>query len=290
MMARKAWQWLPLLAMIFLAACQPQAALTATLTATVSPLATATPTAIPPTLTVTPSLVPSPIPTLFPLPTSDAPVIPCDERHPADDDWLAVVTAAFGLAPDYVPGDLVRLDGYMSGYVAEPDMLLRREAAEALGKMVSAMKAEGLAPTVLSSYRSYFEQAVARHKWEVEDPANASQVSALPGHSEHQLGAVVDFGSPELPGLTGDPAMRFSPLFAQTSEGLWLAAHAHEYGFTLTNPPEAQPWTGLTYEPWHYRYVGVDLATYLHVSGYFLTEYLFQVRPGLPCLPALNVP
>jgi D-alanyl-D-alanine carboxypeptidase len=169
--------------------------------------------------------------------------------------------------------------------VTLPDMLLRQEAAEALGKLVKAMKAEGLAPTVLSSYRSYLEQAVARNRWEVDDPANASQVSALPGHSEHQLGTAVDFSTPGLPALTSDPAIKFSPLFAQTSEGLWLASHAHEYGFTMSNPPEAQPWTGLTYEPWHYRYVGMELATYLHESGYFMAKFLFQVRPGLPCMP-----
>jgi len=50
---------------------------------------------------------------------------------------------------------------------------------------------------VLSSYRSYFDQAVAHNRWLVEDPANANEISALPGHSEHQLGTVVDFGSPK---------------------------------------------------------------------------------------------
>ena len=219
------------------------------------------------------------------MPISDPPVLACDERHPADEDLLVIVTAAFGLAPDYVPGDLVRLGNYLPGSVTLPDMLLRQEAAEALGKMVAAMKAEGLMPTVLSSYRSYYEQAVTRNRWEVDDPGNAYVVSALPGHSEHQLGTVVDFSSPELPALSGDPLVKFSPLFARTSEGLWLTTHASEYGFTLTNPPEAQPWTGLTYEPWHYRYVGVDLASYLPLSGYFLTEYLFQVRLALPCIP-----
>jgi LAS superfamily LD-carboxypeptidase LdcB len=104
------------------------------------------------------------------------------------------------------------------------------------------------------------------------------------------LGTVVDFGSSGLHALTGNPAIKFSPLFAKTGEGLWLAAHSHEYGFTLTNPPEVQPWTGLTYEPWHYRYIGVALATYLYESGYFLTEYLFQVLTALPCIPALDEP
>ena len=74
------------------------------------------------------------------------------------------------------------------------------------------------------------------------------------------------------------------PQAALTST-VWLASHAYAYGFTLTNPPEAQPWTDLTYETWHYRCVGVDLATYLHGSGYFLTETLFQVLPELPCMP-----
>ena len=253
-------------------------------------IATPTPTEVPPTLTLTPSLVPSSSPTIFPLPTFDAPIVTCDERRPTDEDLSAIVTASFGLATDYVPGDLVRLGNYLPGSVTLPDMLLRRETAEALGKMVRAKKAEGLAPTILSTYRSCFEQAVACHRWEVNDPANASQVSALPGHSEHQLGTVVDFSSPGLLALTGDPAVKFSPLFVQTSEGLWLKTHAHEYGFTLTNPPEAQPWTGLTYEPWHYRYVGVDLAVYLGTSGYFLAEFMFRARPALPCIPALDAP
>lgn len=290
MMARKALKCVSLLVIILQAVCQSQAVLTTTVTVTALPRVTITPTEVPPTLTVTPSLVPSPSPTMFPLPTSDATIVTCDERHPADDDLLAIVTASFGLAPDYVPGDLVRVGGYVSGYVTLPDLMLRRNAAEALGKMVSAMKVDGLVPIVLSTYRSYTDQYVTYRRWLAEDPQNTTQVSALPGHSEHQLGTVVDFSSPGLLALTGDPAVKFSPLFAQTGEGLWLTTHAYEYGFTLTNPLEALPWTGLTYEPWHYRWVGVDLASYLVKSGYFLVEYLFRVRVALPCIPALVAP
>jgi D-alanyl-D-alanine carboxypeptidase len=268
-----------LLITIILAACQPQAAVV--LTSTPKPTVTATATVLP---TETPTATPSPVPspTLYPLTTLDAILVPCDERRPAD-DLFVIVNATFGLDPNYIPGDLVKLGGYVSGYVTLPDLLLRREAAGALGRLVAAMQADDLTPIVLSAYRSYYYQIVVYQKWQKQDPAFASQVSAEPGHSEHQLGTVVDFGSYELPSLTGDPAIKFSPLFAQTGEGLWLAEHAHEYGFTMTNPPEAEPWTGLIYEPWHYRYVGVDLATYLHESGDFLIRYLFQVRPGLPC-------
>jgi D-alanyl-D-alanine carboxypeptidase len=151
--------------------------------------------------------------------------------------------------------------------------------------MIEKMRDDGLQPTILSAFRSYYSQVVTRNRWEVEDPQNAFQTSALPGHSEHQLGTVVDFSTPNLVNLTGDPALRFSPLFSQTDEGIWLSEHAYEYGFTLTNPPGAEAWTGLIFEPWHYRYVGVEMATYLKESGYFLTEYMLKVSASMPCIP-----
>jgi D-alanyl-D-alanine carboxypeptidase len=58
----------------------------------------------------------------------------------------------------------------------------------------------------------------------------------------------------------------------------------------MTNPQGAYDWTGLIYEPWHYRYVGTDLATYLQASGNFLTRFLMQARPVLPCIPSLSTP
>ena len=277
-----------ILLLVFLAACQSQAAPALTQTTTPSPSPTASPT-VTSTLTLTPSPSPSPTPapTLFPLPilNPQATLVACDRRRPAADDLIAEVSDNYGLDPNYVPGDLVKLGKYLPGRVTLPDMLLRQPAAQALGKMVKAMLADGLAPSVLSSYRSYFDQAVAHNRWVVSDPANANDVSALPGHSEHQLGTVVDFGSPEMPALTGSTTDPFSPLFDQTSEGQWLAQHAFEYGFSMSSPLGAEAFTGLAYEPWHYRYVGIAMATYLHVSGYYLDEFLLKVRPMLPCLP-----
>jgi D-alanyl-D-alanine carboxypeptidase len=214
-----------------------------------------------------------------------ATLTPCNQRRPAADDLFSEVSDNYGLDPNYVPPDLVRLGNYLSGRVTLPDMLLRQPAAQALGKMVKAMLADGLAPTVLSAYRSYFEQAVAHNRWVVQDPANANDVSALPGHSEHQLGTVVDFGSPEIPALTGSTTDPFSTLFDRTSEGKWLAQHAYQYGFSMSSPPGAQALTSLAYEPWHYRYVGVEMASYLQASGYYLDGYLLKVRPLMPCQP-----
>jgi zinc D-Ala-D-Ala carboxypeptidase len=281
-----------ILLIIAMAACQSQAATPLIPATEASPGVTLIPTATnQPTPTSSPTSSPTafpiPSPTLFRLPTQDpaAPILPCDQRRPAADDLLSEVTASYELDPNYVPPDLVKLGDYLPGRVTLPEMLLRQEAATALGRMVKGMLAEGLAPTVLSSYRSYFEQAVAHQRWVVEDPENADMISALPGHSEHQLGTAVDFGSPEMPSLTGNNTDKLSPLFAQTSEGRWLEEHAFEYGFTMSSPQGAEGLTGLAYEPWHYRYVGVDMAGYLHASGYFLDEFLLKVRPVMPCMP-----
>jgi D-alanyl-D-alanine carboxypeptidase len=238
-----------------------------------------------PTSTEPPVITPTVTATLFPIPTLSSTQVACADRYPEYTDLWTVVTAAFGLAPGYVPPDLVMLGDYLPGKVALPELLLRRNAAKALGKMIAAMLEEGLEPTILSTYRSFSSQAATRNRWEAEDPGNASQVSALPGHSEHQLGTAVDLSTPRLKELTGDPAIRFSHLFAETEVGIWLADNAHEYGFTLTNPPGAEAWTGLIYEPWHYRYVGIDMATYLHASGYFLAEIILSSSQDLPCIP-----
>ena len=109
-------------------------------------------------------------------------------------------------------------------------------------------------------------------------------VSAPPGHSEHQLGTAVDFGSPELADVVGEPDIEFHTYFFKTSEGAWLLENAHRYGFTLSYTRETFELTGLYYEPWHYRYVGVEMATHLKELGQTLTQYQLANQPE-PCIP-----
>lgn len=208
----------------------------------------------------------------------------CDERL-AEGTLLTTVTQEYSLGKEFAPEDLVPLADYLPfdvtlGYPTE----IRRIVAEPLTRMINDMRAAGLRPKVLSGYRSYAAQAIAWRKWNTLYPEHAAIISALPGHSEHQLGTVVDFGSPELPGLVGQRDIQFHTYFARTSEGQWLAEHAHEYGFTLSYPLEALETTGFYYEPWHYRYVGQEMAERLRQEGLTLTEYqLASDRP--PCEP-----
>lgn len=290
-----------LLAVAFLgAACAPTAAPeTASAAVEIAPAATdevlppvvstglpASPTP-PPTAepTATPTLPPTAVPTatITPSPTPDR-NIPCSQRMPID-DLLTIVTLTYGLSRDYEPQGLVELSGYLAndvtlGYPTQ----LRRVAVGPLVDMITAMQAEGLRPTIISGYRSYSAQAIARQKWIEKEPDRVNILSAPPGFSEHQLGTVVDFGSPELPEIVGQEDIEFHTWFYKTSEGMWLLENAHKYGFTLSYPFEAFEITGFFYEPWHYRYVGVDTATHLYEEGISLTEHQLATEPA-PCIP-----
>lgn len=283
--------------LVALAACRPAVVATPPMVAAVPASPTVRPPVVstgvppsptpPPTLTPTATVTPVPEPTATPTPTPSATpdrTIACSQRIP-DDGLLTVVTLTYGLSRDYVPRGLVPLDGYLPkevtlGYPTE----LRRIVINPLVAMITDMQAAGLKPFVISGYRSYSAQAIAREKWLEKEPERVNVLSAPPGFSEHQLGTVVDFGSPELPEIVGQEDVEFHTYFYKTSEGLWLKDNAHRYGFTLSYPFEAMETTGFFYEPWHYRYVGVEMATHLHEQGLSLTEHQLASEPP-PCIP-----
>ena len=269
---------------------------------TIKPISTQThlvaqPTVVSETITtpVAPPLSPTPLPTStatpYPTASATATIKPsptkagnCRSRIPSD-DLLTLVTSDYAISADYVPGDLVNLSDYLPlsvtlGYETQ----LREEAALSLTQLVQDMEEAGLRPQILSGYRSYIAQQIAWQKWQERQPERASIISVPPGHSEHQLGTTVDFGSPELAVIVGDSDIEFHTYFFKTAEGMWLADHAHEYGFSLSYPREAFELTGFFFEPWHYRYVGVELATELKNAGVSLTQYLLETYPP-PCDP-----
>ncbi len=291
-----------LLVAILLAGCagQAQGELSSTSTATVqsqaaaptaSPAAAATATATkkaavsPPTPTPLPtSTLQAPEPTLTPTVTPT--LGPCDARLAAEDEGLlTLVSRTYGLSRDYVPADLVPLSNYFPnsvtlGYPTE----VREIIIEPLREIIEAMQAEGLNPQIISGYRGYAAQSLALQKWLEQYPDWATHLSAPPGHSEHQLGTTVDFGSPELAEMVGEEFIQFHPAFDSTSEGRWLAQHAHDYGWTMSYPAGAFERTEFYYEPWHFRYVGRELAQQLFEQELTISEHLLQLQPE-PCIP-----
>ena len=148
----------------------------------------------------------------------------------------------------------------------------------ALMDMLDACRAAGLEPLVCSAYRSVekqtelFEQKVDSLmeqglSYDEAYAAAATEV-AIPGTSEHSLGLAADICALSYQIL--DESQEDTP------EQQWLMEHCWEYGFILRYPPEKQSVTGIIYEPWHYRYVGVEDALKIRDSGLCLEEYLEQ--------------
>jgi LAS superfamily LD-carboxypeptidase LdcB len=87
-----------------------------------------------------------------------------------------------------------------------------------------------------------------------------------------------------LAAIVGQPDIEFHTYFYKTSEGIWLAENAHRYGFTMSFPPETTEVSGFYYEPWHFRYVGPEMAAFLHDLDSSLTEFQLAKQPE-PCIP-----
>ena len=173
-------------------------------------------------------------------------------------DWT------YRLPADYVPPDLVNPEtGAPAGGAS---LVVRAEAYEHLARLRAAALAAGHRLVVLSAYRSYAVQAQTFEYWTgVGGYEQALATSARPGHSEHQLGTAIDFGD-------GTASPWEYADWAQTPAGSWLAAHAAEFGFVMSYPKGRTAVTCYSYEPWHYRYVGTDLAKALVASGLTLRE------------------
>ncbi|MGI8383732.1 D-alanyl-D-alanine carboxypeptidase family protein [Robertmurraya sp. P23] len=181
---------------------------------------------------------------------------------------LALVNKMFALPESYNPTDLVKPNvSFSFGDQTIEKSLMRQEAAIALEKMFAEAKASGIELYAVSGYRSYDRQQIlfdAEVKKSGEEMA--AQVVAVPGNSEHQSGLAMDISAKSANlGLTES--------FGETNEGKWLAANAHKYGFILRYPKGKETITGYQYEPWHFRFVGVDAAQTIFEKNITLEEY-----------------
>ena len=204
-------------------------------------------------------------------------LVSCQFRN-VPDDLLTIVTQQFYLPESYSPNNLVLLSDYFDSNVTlNKEIYVSNHVIEPLVQMINEMHRIGLNPSILSGYRSYEEQALAWHWWNSQYPDRAAILSAQPGKSEHQLGTTIDFGSPAMNHL-------FHVDFGKTPEGKWLEANAHRYGFTLSYPKDTYDITGFKFEPWHFRFIGVDWATFLFENNLILTEWQIRNYPA-PCIP-----
>ena len=162
------------------------------------------------------------------------------------------------LSKDYDP-EIIQLDSSLSVWGG-----LKKEAYDAFISLNNNAIKEGYIITNQSPYRRYSVQERIYNSYLNIDPLEVvDSYSARPGFSEHQTGLALDVGE------------NFGDLnyFGSTKSFTWMKDNAHKYGFILRYPEGLEYLTGYTYEPWHYRYVGVDVATYIYENNITFDEY-----------------
>ena len=186
-----------------------------------------------------------------------------ENSKPADlsKGMYTLVNKYFYLESNFIPNDLETV-----GYTyAIHNTKLNKVALENFKKMAEDAKKENLYILITTAYRDYNFQSILYNNYVKSDgKALADTYSARPGYSEHQFGYSFD--------LTTKNYADFGE-FEHTKEYEWLTKNAYKYGFILRYPKDKEYITGYQFESWHYRYVGIDIATYIHESNITYEEY-----------------
>jgi D-alanyl-D-alanine carboxypeptidase len=184
---------------------------------------------------------------------------------PAD---LAVVVNKQRELPDhYIPTDLVEPQVPFTFKEKVEKRMLRSVAAAALEKLFAQAENDQIQLFAVSGYRSYKTQkSVFGVNVQEKGAVEANKVSAVPGQSEHQTGLAIDL-------TNANPKDELVESFGSSEEGLWLAAHAADFGFIIRYLDGKEALTGYAYEPWHIRYVGQDIAKEVTAKKITLEQY-----------------
>lgn len=163
------------------------------------------------------------------------------------------------LSEDYVPDDLVKIS---DKYASNDKMYASRLSLNAFIEMHDAALREGYEIVINSAYRSYQEQQdIVDLYLGVYGQNYVNNFVARPGFSEHQTGLAFDIGS------------RKVNVFANSEEYKWMMDNSYKYGFINRFPKKYETITGFRVEPWHFRYVGKDIAKYIYDNNITLEEY-----------------
>ena len=177
-----------------------------------------------------------------------------------DPELLQKYSKVYFLNENYEPSDL---DGIGEEYLADSALpqQVHEEAGPHLEKMIEDAADEDVTIRVISGYRSFETQRSLKGNYVATFGIGANAFSAEQGYSEHQLGTAVDLTTPSV----GGTYLSFADSLAYD----WLAENAYRYGFILSYPAGNSYYI---YEPWHWRYVGIKLATDLHKKGKYFYD------------------
>ncbi len=216
--------------------------------------------------------------TQAPTTTNDTTIHTNVEIDTTPDSYTVLVNKEYGLPSDYIPDDLVVPNVRFSFSYYDEKKQLRKVPAEALEELFTAAQSEGLIIKGVSGYRSYKRQQTLYNNYlRTQGVEHTEKYSAKPGYSEHQSGLSIDVSS-------ASAGNDLTEAFGNTAEGQWLAENCYKYGFIIRYPEGKESITGYAYEPWHIRYVGTELATYLTKNDLTLEEY-YNYTPSATIAP-----
>lgn len=180
-------------------------------------------------------------------------------------DELVLVNKYNKLTRDFVPLNLKEINNVC----AFEEQLVLEKVKISFEKLCFDAYKLGLKIIVVSSYRSFnYQTNLYNYYVKHFGIKHANLISAKPGHSEHQTGLAID-----VMGSNGNYNE-----FAKTDEFIWMKDNAHKYGFILRYPQNKKKTTGYKYEPWHYRYVGIEVANYIYIKNITLEQYKKTIK------------
>lgn len=184
---------------------------------------------------------------------------------------ILIVNKDNPLPEGYRPSDLRNVDIPFNHPEGSEMNMMREDAAKHLEEMVAAAKSDEVYLIGVSGFRSYdYQKELYYNEIRQNGEENANSLVAKPGYSEHNTGLAIDLFSRDYPYLDEG--------FEGSSAFLWLSNNADDYGFILRYPKAKEAVTGYSYEPWHYRYVGVDVARDIADRGITLEEYIRSIN------------
>ncbi len=189
---------------------------------------------------------------------------PYENALPVDEskEYALLANKYYELGENYEPNDLVDIE--LKYYYGDKKQI-RSEVYEAFKEMWNAANEEGIYLIIDSAYRSFTHQKKVYQFYEDSKGTKyADSIAARPGFSEHQTGLSLDIYSKECFN---------AKTFSKSKTYAWLIANSYKYGFILRYPDGKKDITGYSYESWHYRYVGRELAEKVYKEGITYDEY-----------------
>ena len=195
-------------------------------------------------------------------------------------DYIVLANKTHLLSEDYIPEDLVKLT---CRKISSDPIQMREAAAQALSQMFDAAKEQGVTLYAHSGYRSYRTQKTMYGNRLKKNNGKDDGVVAVPGSSDHQTGLGIDVIN------KAGIGKRFTSAFADTKEGKWIAENCWQYGFIIRYQKEKEDLTEIIFEPWHLRYVGVQVAQYIRQRGLCLEEFTAEWQAAVAAYKAAGI-